>query len=404
MEELFQKLVTIIISSGFRYFIFAGIPFVIFYLVFSTYYSKNKIQKKSPKKQMFISEIKNSIMTIGVIATIASLVLFTPFRDFTLVYDDIHQYSLWWIPISVILSLIIHDTYFYWMHRAVHSKKIYRYIHITHHKSTNPSPWTSYSFDFLEAVFENMILLIMVFVLPLHPLSLLIFGLLSFVINVYGHLGYEIMPKWFRNSFLFQIINTSVYHNLHHKKFHGNYALYFRWWDRMLGTENKDYVKLYDEIQERRFGNAVRKKTSFAKIGGILLILGFTATSFTNKEVDSEPTGIVGEWISEGENGKAIVKIYKAKNGKYYGKYIKALDPKQHKKVEEGMKEKGKTVMYILKSFEYKGNGKWENGTLFSPKRRQHLNGKLVLQKSGKLKVTGYYMGMSKTYYWERKK
>ncbi|HBV16397.1 MAG TPA: hypothetical protein DEB71_13780 [Chryseobacterium carnipullorum] len=76
---------------------------------------------------------------------------------------------------------------------------------------------------------------------------------LSFIINVYGHLGYEIAPKWFRTSFLFGILNTSVYHNLHHSKFKGNYGLYFRFRDKIIRTENSNYIKLYDEIQNSRF-------------------------------------------------------------------------------------------------------------------------------------------------------
>ena len=51
------------------------------------------------------------------------------------------------------------------------------------------------------------------------------------------------------------MINTSVYHNLHHSKFKGNYSLYFRWWDKLMKTENPDYVKEYDRIQEQRFGS-----------------------------------------------------------------------------------------------------------------------------------------------------
>ena len=61
------------------------------------------------------------------------------------------------------------------------------------------------------------------------------------------------MNKSFRNSFWFQIINSSVYHNLHHKKFQGNYGLYFRFWDRIMKTENPNYSKEYDLIQKNRF-------------------------------------------------------------------------------------------------------------------------------------------------------
>lgn len=76
----------------------------------------------------------------------------------------------------------------------------------------------------------------------------------SLFINVYGHLGFEIAPKWFRNSVFFEFVNTSVHHNIHHEKFVGNYGLYFRVWDRIMGTEHRDYVKEFDVVQERRFG------------------------------------------------------------------------------------------------------------------------------------------------------
>ncbi|RZK36489.1 MAG: fatty acid hydroxylase family protein, partial [Pedobacter sp.] len=90
--------------------------------------------------------------------------------------------------------------------------------------------------------------------LPMHKLAIILFVLVGFIINVYGHLGYETAPKWLRKSFLFEIINTSVHHNLHHSKFNGNYGLYFRIWDRLCKTENPDYVKEYDRVQTNRFG------------------------------------------------------------------------------------------------------------------------------------------------------
>lgn len=52
-------------------------------------------------------------------AFIAFLVLFTPFRSYTLAYRDLSEYGVWFIFPAVLLSLVIHDTYFYWMHRML---------------------------------------------------------------------------------------------------------------------------------------------------------------------------------------------------------------------------------------------------------------------------------------------
>ncbi|WP_207535659.1 sterol desaturase family protein [Desertivirga arenae] len=237
-----------------RYFFIAGISFFLFYRLLSLKFVANKIQSRKAKAEDFILEVKNSLVSAFIFSLIGVAVMFSPITKATLIYHDLDAYPLWWLPISVILSLIIHDTYFYWMHRLLHHKKIFRIAHVVHHRSTNPSPWASYSFHILESLTEGGVLIVLAFVLPMHPLAIFLFILLGFIINVYGLLGYEIMPRSFRYSFFFEVFNSSVHHNLHHSKFKGNYGLYFRTWDRICGTEHPDYVKEYDKVQQRRFG------------------------------------------------------------------------------------------------------------------------------------------------------
>src|SRR5690606_18149529 len=129
---------------------------------------------------------------------------------------------------------------------------IYRRAHLVHHKSINPSPWASYSFHWLEAVAEGLVLVPLLLLMPLHDLTVLLFTVSSVVINVYGHLGYEIMPRSVRKTFIFNLINTSTHHNMHHSRFNGNYGLYFRHWDKWMGTEIPDYVAEYDRVQKQR--------------------------------------------------------------------------------------------------------------------------------------------------------
>lgn len=249
----FQQLFFVSLVNFSRYFLFAGLAFLIFYKLFPKYFSSNKIQKKWAKQADFIREIKHSIQTIIVLIIVGFLILKTPLRDYTQFYTTLEAFPIWWIPVSVVLALVVHDSYFYWMHRSVHHPAIYAKVHRVHHQSTNPSPWASYAFHFYEAVLEAMIAPILLFLIPMHPLSLLLFTIFAFMINVYGHLGFEIAPKWFRRSFLFEILNTSVHHNLHHEKFKGNYGLYFRVWDRFMKTEHPDYVKRYDQLQQERY-------------------------------------------------------------------------------------------------------------------------------------------------------
>ena len=77
-----------------------------------------------------------------------------------------------------------------------------------------------------------------------------IWGLLD---NVKEHLGYEFYPAWFNKSWL-RFLTTSKHHNMHHSKFNGNYGVHFHIWNRLLGTEFKEYKSEYDKIQQRKRG------------------------------------------------------------------------------------------------------------------------------------------------------
>ena len=267
MKELLPYMYPLLVGFA-RYFAVAGLAFVVYYVFFPNTFSRNKIQKKFAGRKDFWREVAHSMQSTVTITAVALLFLLTPIREHTLFYENLSEYPLWWLPVSVVLALVVHDTYFYWMHRTLHHPKLYRRMHLVHHKSVNPSPWASYSFHISEAVMEGMIAPVILFLIPLHGTALLLFATASFIINVYGHLGYEIAPRWLRRTWLFEVLNTSVHHNLHHSKFNGNYGLYFRVWDRLMGTELPEYVQEYDRVQARR----TEKQTSGKGISVIPMV------------------------------------------------------------------------------------------------------------------------------------
>jgi len=253
MENFIENYFIVIILELIKYCLVA-VPFFFFYYIrYRKDFVANKIQSENISVKDIKKEIYNSSVVFSIISLLNCLILYTPLVHYTLIYHDISDYSIIWLLLSIPAGLLIHDTYFYWMHRLLHHKKLFRRAHIIHHQSTNPTPFASYSFHYLEAIVEGLIIPLLLFIIPLHPTAVYSFVVFSFIINVYGHLGYEIAPKWFRSSFLFNVLNTSTYHNLHHSHGYGNYGLYFRFWDKILGTENPEYIRLYDEIQDRRF-------------------------------------------------------------------------------------------------------------------------------------------------------
>ena len=134
----------------------------------------------------------------------------------------------------------------------MHHPKVYRWVHKTHHKSTDPSPLTIFSFHPFENLIEFLPFLVLPMLIPIYWPMLFLWQTLDLINNVVAHLGYEIyMRKWFRIPLL-KLKTTSTHHNMHHELFKGNYGLYFTYWDRWMKTEIKDYEKRFDEVYLRR--------------------------------------------------------------------------------------------------------------------------------------------------------
>lgn len=241
-----------------RYFLVAGPAFLLFYIVFKEKWQLKRIQSRFPASADYYREIGYSLVTIAIFVVVALVIFATPLVKFTLVYQDISERGWGWWWFSIVLMIFLHDTYFYWTHRAMHHPSLFKYFHLVHHKSTNPSPWAAYAFHPLEAVVEASIIFPIVFLIPSHATAILTFLLFMIVYNVYGHLGYELYPKRFSSHPIGKWLNTSVNHNMHHKHFTGNYGLYFLFWDRWLNTIHPDYDKRYAEVDEKR-ANAVLK-------------------------------------------------------------------------------------------------------------------------------------------------
>ena len=237
---------------GGRYFMFGGIAFLIFYVLFRNRWNYKKIQHRFPRAKDYLREIGYSILTIVIFTSVTVFfVKNPPVTKYTFYYRDIAQHGRLYFFAVFPLLFIIHDTYFYWMHRWMHLPAVFPIFHKVHHLSTNPSPWAAYAFHPLEAVVEAGILPVFLFTLPIHFFHLLIFFLVMIVYNVYGHLGWELYPPGFNKTIVGKWINTSFNHNQHHQFFKGNYGLYFTFWDRMMGTIRKDYDKKFEELGTR---------------------------------------------------------------------------------------------------------------------------------------------------------
>jgi sterol desaturase/sphingolipid hydroxylase (fatty acid hydroxylase superfamily) len=245
---LTTKIIYLFLVIFFRYLVIALVAFVIFYLLRKEEWGFKKIQSAIPANKDYYREIGFSFFTAVIFTSVGWLIFLSPVRQFTKVYTDIKSLGMFYFFISVAIMLVLHDAYFYWTHRAMHHPQLFKLFHKVHHLSTNPSPWAAFAFHPLEAIVEAGILIIVPFIIPVHPFAIALFLISMMVYNVYGHLGFELYPKGFSKSSIGKWINTSVNHNQHHAHFKGNYGLYFLWWDRWMGTLRKDYDQEFDRV------------------------------------------------------------------------------------------------------------------------------------------------------------
>ena len=120
----------------------------------------------------------------------------------------------------------------------------------------------------------------------------------------------------------------------------------------------------------------------------------FLALLFCSFSAFSQVSDIVGTWKTiddkTGEE-KSIVRIYKAENGKYYGKVEKLLKNPDAKCTECSDENKDKPVlgMIIITDMKEKGD-KLDDGFILDPANGKKYYATITFdKKSGKLKVRG---------------
>lgn len=158
-------------------------------------------------------------------------------HGWTRIYTDIHAMPLWYAPVSVLVYLMAHDTWFYWTHRWMHRPAVFRIAHAVHHASRPPTAWAAMAFHPTEALTQAIVVPILVFVVPIHVASLGVVLTIMTVMGVTNHMGWEMFPRWLVQGRAGNWLITASHHQRHHDLYRCNYGLYFRFWDRLCGTD-----------------------------------------------------------------------------------------------------------------------------------------------------------------------
>lgn len=242
---------TLFLYELLSYFLISGAVYLIFYVLLKEVFKYRIIQKKFENKDKIFEEIKYSMSTI-VVFTLAFLVAYRlQEMGLTRNYKDVSEYGIPYLFFSVVLMVLVHDTYFYWAHRLMHHPLLYKHVHQVHHRSINPSPFASHAFHPLEAVAEIGIIFVLIFTIPYHNYGILMWWAYMMFINVFGHLSIEVFPKWFVKAGVLKVHNSPTHHNMHHKYFNYNYGLYLNIWDQLMKTQHPKYIETFEEVVDR---------------------------------------------------------------------------------------------------------------------------------------------------------
>ena len=176
--------------------------------------------------------------------SLISLVVFAFFIALTL-----ECYRRGWVVISADITLkgalhlalmfLVQDTYFYWTHRWFHTTRVYPVVHEAHHRSRQPSFWTSFAFHPWEALLQAIALPLLALAFHLEWWSVGVFLSVMTFMGFINHLGYEFYPQWWLKG-LGRFVVSATHHQKHHLHFRVNYGLYFSLWDRLMGTEHDE--------------------------------------------------------------------------------------------------------------------------------------------------------------------
>lgn len=233
------------------YLIPAGLTYFLFYVLKKNQWKTKRIQDRYPKKKSVNREIKCSLRAILFFAFYTTLLNFFIVTGKTKVYYSINDYGIGYLILSVILFILIQDTYFYWTHRFMHLKKVFPLIHKSHHLSNTPTPFATLAFGPWETIIEFGIYPLVIFLLPMHPLAIGLFLLYNVILNTAGHIGYEVIPRSFFNHQILKYGLTVTHHEMHHSKVNCNYGIYFNIWDRIMKTNHQNYEKTFMKVKDK---------------------------------------------------------------------------------------------------------------------------------------------------------
>ena len=181
-------------------------------------------------------EIKVATCSIPFMAVPTVFIFLLEIRGYSKLYWYDQPQQTWGVFIleigcSVVFFLLFTDCLIYWIHRGLHHKSAYKYLHKTHHLWKVPTPYASHAFHPIDGFLQSCPYHIYPFLFPLHKIVYLGLFLAVNFWTVSIHDGDYRVPNMLKS-----IVNGSAHHTDHHLLYNYNYGQFFTLWDRIGGS------------------------------------------------------------------------------------------------------------------------------------------------------------------------
>jgi len=133
-----------------------------------------------------------------------------------------------WAAVATVGAILFAESCIYWIHRALHTPALFRWLHRPHHRFRLPTPFVSYAFHPLDSFAQSLPYHAYMFLVPMPEAAYL--ALIGFA-SVWTLLIHD-QSAWVAPKF----INNAGCHTVHHWHYQYNYGNYFTFWDRIAGT------------------------------------------------------------------------------------------------------------------------------------------------------------------------
>lgn len=186
-----------------------------------------------PREANVRSEIRFSIASLSIMTALT-----VPFEvgvqlGYSKVYHHASEYSMAYLILSPVLFVLVSDCAIYFIHRGLHHRSLYRYIHKPHHSYVHTTAFAAFAFHPLDGFLQGVSYQLFVYVFPFHSAihMLSMACVLLWTINIHD-----------RASLAIPGINGAAHHTIHHTTFKSNYGQYLTLWDRVFGTHRDPFL------------------------------------------------------------------------------------------------------------------------------------------------------------------